>query len=700
MAALLEIKVKAHKAHKVLVNVFPGWHSLNNYSWAVNGRVWIVWNPNYYQITHIRSTSQSIHCLINGNNGTLVCFITVIYAYNSIEQRKVLWAELSSIEQMVDKPWLIAGDFNAVLYPNDRVYGAPISLAETQDFSNCIHKLQLNEVPWKGDYYTWSNKQLGTDRICSRIDRVFGNLDWLMTWGHVITKYDLPYFYDHSPVILTIANNRWTCKVSFRFFNIWAEHSTFMDKVAEIWQKHMAPGTMANIWGKLRALRQVLKDLNIEEFKSTTTKINVVRQELLQIQEQINQQCTDELLCNEKQTLLDIEKWSLVEESALRQKSRAKWIQLGDGNNKYFTAVIKERTNKKIMRELTSLRGTKLNTPEAIKEEVVEFYKALMGSSTTSLPVVDRNTMKKGSTITYEQGVALCEDVMDEEIWKALTSIGDDKAPGVDGYNTYFYKKTWSITKDDMLMAIIEFFQTGKLYRPVNCTVPENLCFPQKFIQWIMECVHTVNYTIMVNGETTPPFNAARGLRQGDHISPYLFDISMEYLSRCLAEFSQASGLQANMNKSSIYFGGAVVQEKLNILQQSGFGCGDFPFKYLCVPLSTKKLTIMQWSPLVNKIIARISSWTAKKLSYAGRIQLVQSVLFGIQAYWSQLFTISAKVLKLIESYCISFTWSGSNTITKRALIAWDKVCLPKSVGGMNLINIRMWNQAAIAKTY
>ncbi|KAH0642027.1 hypothetical protein KY290_033632 [Solanum tuberosum] len=184
----------------------------------------------------------------------------------------------------------------------------------------------------------------------------------------------------------------------------------------------MAPGTMANIWAKLRALRQVLKDLNKEEFKSITTKINTARQELLQIQEQINQQCTDELLCKEKQILLDIEKWSLVEESALRQKSRAKWIQLGDCNNKYFTVMIKERTNKKIMRELTSLRGTKLDTPEAIKEEVVKFYKALIGSNTTSLPAVDRKTMKKGPTISYEQGVALCGDVVDEEIWKALTS--------------------------------------------------------------------------------------------------------------------------------------------------------------------------------------------------------------------------------------------------------------------------------------
>ncbi|KAK4714105.1 hypothetical protein R3W88_020012 [Solanum pinnatisectum] len=235
------------------------------------------------QITDIKSTSQSIHCLVNDINGTLVCFTTVIYASNSIEQRKELWAELALIKQGVDKPWIIAGDFNDVLYPNDRLYSTPISLAETHDFSNCLHTLQLNKLSWKGDYYTWSNKQLEADRIYSRIDRVFGNLEWMMTWGHVITKYDLPYFSNHSPILLKVADNQWTGKVPFRFFNIWAEHSTFMDKVAEIWHKHMAPGTMANIWAKLRALMQVLKVLNNEEFKNTTTKINTARQELIQV---------------------------------------------------------------------------------------------------------------------------------------------------------------------------------------------------------------------------------------------------------------------------------------------------------------------------------------------------------------------------------------------------------------------------------
>lgn len=41
----------------------------------------------------------------------------------------------------------------------------------------------------------------------------------------------------------------------------------------------------------------------------------------------------------------------------------------------------------------------------------------------------------------------------------------------------------------------------------------EGLGFLDKFTKWILECVTTVNYTILFNGETTKPFDAARGLR-------------------------------------------------------------------------------------------------------------------------------------------------------------------------------------------
>ncbi|XP_060217109.1 uncharacterized protein LOC132644539 [Lycium barbarum] len=162
--------------------------------------------------------------------------------------------------------------------------------------------------------------------------------------------------------------------------------------------------------------------------------------------------------------------------------------------------------------------------------------------------------------------------------------------------------------------------------------------------------------------------------------------------------FSKASALQANLAKSAIYMGGVDPTESTRITQFLGYATGELPFKYLGVPLTSKKLNLSQWQPLIEKVVAKISSWTAKKLSYESIVQLVKTVIFGVQSYWAQLFILLAKVMKAINAYCRSFIWSRINTITKRALVSWDRVCLPKSVGGMNLTYLKTWNKAAITK--
>ena len=99
------------------------------------------------------------------------------------------------------------------------------------------------------------------------------------------------------------------------------------------------------------------------------------------------------------------------------------------------------------------------------------FYKGLMGTSASKLPAINVQVMKRGPTLTKQQRIQLCTAVTDQEIYEGLQSIGNDKAPGVDGYNAFFFKHTWKIIKDDIIEALKSFFTTGKLHKDFNCTL-------------------------------------------------------------------------------------------------------------------------------------------------------------------------------------------------------------------------------------
>lgn len=64
--------------------------------------------------------------------------------------------------------------------------------------------------------------------------------------------------------------------------------------------------------------------------------------------------------------------------------------------------------------------------------------------------------------------------------------------------------------------------------------VMQLLGFPQIFLKWIMSCITSMSYRVMINGVPTKPFKAKKGLKLGGPHSPFLFVMSMEYFSRSL----------------------------------------------------------------------------------------------------------------------------------------------------------------------
>jgi hypothetical protein len=60
---------------------------------------------------------------------------------------------------------------------------------------------------------------------------------------------------------------------------------------------------------------------------------------------------------------------------------------------------------------------------------------------------------------------------------------------------------------------------------------------------------------------------------------------------------------------------------------------GNFPIKYLGIPLHYQKLRREDLQPLIDKIIKMIAGWRGKLLTRAGRIILIQTCLASIPIY-------------------------------------------------------------------
>nr|XP_016515087.1 PREDICTED: uncharacterized protein LOC107831807 [Nicotiana tabacum] len=174
----------------------------------------------------------------------------------------------------------------------------------------------------------------------------------------------------------------------------------------------------------------------------TCKKIKEVRLHLQEVQEKLSADYLNTMLMEEERELkCQLEKWSGIEESIYKQKSRIQWLKKGDSNTSYFFASVKHRYSQNHIRNLKNDQGERLHTEAEIIKEITGYYEKLLGTSTNTLPTIDPFVLKEGPLLTMEQQRELIQPVSRVEVYQALMDIDDRKAPGCDGLNVVFFKK-------------------------------------------------------------------------------------------------------------------------------------------------------------------------------------------------------------------------------------------------------------------
>lgn len=267
--------------------------------------------------------------------------------------------------------------------------------------------------------------------------------------------------------------------------------------------------------------------------------------------------------------------------------------------------------------------------------------------------------------------------------------------------------------------------------------VMQALGFSTKWRDWISALLGTSSSKVLINGQPTKGIQHARGLRQGDPLSPLLFILAIDPLQRIiemvaqkgvlkpilpklaqlrcslyvddaaifsdpsptelqrlhniLTFFGECSGLKINIPKTEIYPIRVDTATVPHLIQNFPGKICKFPGKYLGLPLHIRKLQRIEVQPLIDKIGAQLPGWKGKLMSTSGRETLVKIVLSSQPIYHMTVFSEQKWLIRQIDRLRRSFLWR-SETPDKvyggHSLVNWPTTCLPKNKGGLGVLEL------------
>lgn len=271
--------------------------------------------------------------------------------------------------------------------------------------------------------------------------------------------------------------------------------------------------------------------------------------------------------------------------------------------------------------------------------------------------------------------------------------------------------------------------------------------FSSLWINWIQQIFDSSRISILVNGSPTAEFSPKCGLRQGDPLSPLIFNLVGEVLSqlicrgeaqkifkgislpgcseslthlqfaddvilflegdegsvygikRILQCFQLLSGLKINFSKSQLFGFHTTTSRLTNSAGVLGCQVGSLPFKYLGAMIGSSPHSISFWTPLIDKLRRKLQSFDASKVSIAGRVVLLKAVIDSVPLFWFSLYKMPSQIVNIIEQMRRNFFWGQFKDSEKKMhLLNWESICQLKSAGGQGLVPISLKNNLLLAK--
>eukprot|EP00253_Pinus_taeda_P009477 PITA_09477 len=710
---------------------------VSSHGWE--GGITTFWDTRTISVLASKATHAYIatEIQITGNSQNYLC--VNVYGPQRLEEKIHFLNSLKSLQSRYHASKIIMGrDFNMITTLLEKKGGLRKLNRDAGAFAEFIDTAKMVDVKPSSCSFTWNNRRGGENLIASRLDR-FLISESIVLEGITVNSDILPSGgSDHWPISLEAAFLGTPRNKPFRFEKFWLQHPNFVQLLKKWWREPSnVQGTkMFKLQSKLKHIKRKIKHWNITEFGNIFKEKSILEGKLEKSRVQwlkegeqnskffhrytLDYRNANKILNlknDSGDTLHNHREISSLLIDHFRRIAQESNIDRAEAINTLTQsipkvvskdqnlALLKEISMEEVEEAVKSMPNDKSPGSDAF---TINFYKACSPTIKSEIWEMLEDSRRSGTIlksinstflalIPKEENahtpekfrpIALC-NVIYKIISKVIANILKPILPYLISEEQSGYVEGRQILGNILLaQEMVHTLQTrkkagmlmqldlSKAFDKVNWNYLEAVLtafgLDQNWNKWILALIKSSSFSILVNGSPLETFTPSRGIRQGDPLSPFLFVILMEGLSRLKHKAKEEGSIRG-----------------LHPLHSS--------------PATTHQQlvddTLLHGTPTVKESLAYKPILTLFSKA-SGRLVLTKAILQAIPHYLLSILPAPQGILHRIRTIQRTFLWKGNAEKNKSALVAWNKLCKSKSLGGLNLIDPLTSNNICGAKLW
>ncbi|XP_075654705.1 uncharacterized protein LOC142624853 [Castanea sativa] len=411
---------------------------------GLGGGLALLWHE-HIDVTVKTFSPHHIDALLN-SGGTLWRF-TGFYGHPATAKRWESWDLLRHLHSVGSYPWLLMGDFNEILHPDEYWGKGARPFTQIIEFQRVVDDCSLLDLGFEGPKFTWCNNRFQGNLVYERLDRGLYNQEWLNLFP-LSKLFHIPFgFSDHLALLTEIKASspvipRGPKHSFFRFEALWTRNAECEAVIRSSWDIPQWGTPMYRLSQKIKAVRVALLQWGGRNVRGLFKSIAAKRKLLSSLESDCHLIPADSHRIQLRNaTRAELNELICQEEAYWHQRSKVAWLQSGDRNTKFFHAVASHRRRRNEISKLKDSNGNWVSQQADLEALAIQYFQGIFTSvSSSSFQQVIQHMDR---VVTPEMNSDLLEEFSDDEVKTALFQMHPTKALP-DGMNPLF-RHYWHI---------------------------------------------------------------------------------------------------------------------------------------------------------------------------------------------------------------------------------------------------------------